>query len=442
MNFKENARALAKLGLPIVLGSIGHLLMHVVDLAFLGRLSAMAMGSVGPSIAVFSALMMLAIGLMAGLDPLLAQNIGANNKPKADEYFRQSFLLSVGISAFFSFILFFFSRSLFEIFKINPEFLEVATTFSKILGLSMIPMIVFQCARQYLQSISNVKFVVYCMVIGNIVNFIFNYFFIFGFSSWKGGGVVGSAWATLVTRMILMVMILFYARKQLDFKKLLPRSIDILKLKELLQIGIPAGFQFFMEVGIFAATGLFASRLSPQESSAHLISINFMSLLYMIPLGLSSAGAVLVGNLIGEGKLLHAKKMGTDALSFCCLVAGFVVFFAYLFKNYVVGIYTNQSDITEIVFNLLPIGLIFHLFDALQAVATGILRGAGKTAIPAALNFVCYWLIGLPFAYYLCFNLKFSLYGLWWGLAFSLFLVSLFLIAYWKKLEIRSLISK
>ena len=119
MNFQNSARHLTKLGTPIVFGTIGHLLMHVIDLAFLGHLSSQAMGSVGPAISLFSALMMLAIGLMAGLDPLLTQNIGANKKEVADEYYRQSFLISFGFSGFFSLILFFFSGPLFILFKIK-----------------------------------------------------------------------------------------------------------------------------------------------------------------------------------------------------------------------------------------------------------------------------------------------------------------------------------
>jgi MATE family multidrug resistance protein len=441
VSFKQNSIALIKLGTPIVLGSIGHLLMHVVDLAFLGRLSADAMGAVGPSIALYSALMMLAIGIMAGLDPLLAQNIGAKRKEVADEYFRQSFIISIGVSLLFTIILFFGGRFIFESFSINPQFIETATKFNQILSLSMIPMIVFQAARQYLQAIGNVKFFMYVMVIGNLVNLLLNPLLIFGWGEVPALGANGSAWSTVITRIVLMILILVYARTKLNHRHLWYKKFQWNKVKKILSLGIPAGVQFFMEVGIFSVTGLFAARLKAEESSAHLIALNLMSVLFMIPLGLANAGAVLVGNHIGAKNIAKAHRVGVHAIIFAALLALATAVLTYLLNPILIGIYTNQPNIIVLIYALLPIGLLFHFFDAIQAVATGVLRGAGETKIPALLNFVAYWVIGAPLGYYLCFVKELRVFGLWWGLAIGLMLISCFLTLYWKKLQIRPVIN-
>jgi MATE family, multidrug efflux pump len=189
--------------------------------------------------------------------------------------------------------------------------------------------------------------------------------------------------------------------------------------------------QVTLEVGVFASATALAGRLAPAALAAHQIAINIASLTFMVPLGLASAGAVRVGHAVGRGDPAGASRAGWTALLFgitfmACAAASFV-----LAPRALIGAFTSDAGVLEVGVSLLTIAAIFQIFDGVQGVATGILRGLGDTRSPMLWNLAGHWLIGLPLGYVLCFTAGLGAVGLWWGLSTGLIICGVALLVVW-----------
>ena len=167
-------------------------------------------------------------------------------------------------------------------------------------------------------------------------------------------------------------------------------------MRRLLTLGVPAASQITLEVGVFAASTALAGRLAPIALAAHQIAIHIAALSFMVPLGISSAGAVRVGHAVGRGDPAAAERAGWTAL---ILGAGFMACTAAAFilvPRVLMGAFTRDEGVLQLGASLLAVAAIFQLFDGIQGVATGILRGLGDTRTPMLWNLVGHWFIGLP----------------------------------------------
>jgi MATE family multidrug resistance protein len=180
------------------------------------------------------------------------------------------------------------------------------------------------------------------------------------------------------------------------------------------------------------ATAL-AGTLDPVSSASHQIAINLAGVTFMVPLGLGSAGAVRVGHAIGAREPARAAAAGWTAIA---LGAGFMVAMGavfYLAPAYLIGLFTQDARVLALGSSLLLIAAVFQLFDGIQGVVTGTLRGLGETRAPMVANLAGHWLVGLPVSYLLCFVFGWGAAGLWWGLSVGLILVAVVLIDVWRR---------
>jgi MATE family multidrug resistance protein len=189
---------------------------------------------------------------------------------------------------------------------------------------------------------------------------------------------------------------------------------------------------------VFAAATALAGRLAPASLAAHQIAINFAALTFMVPLGVSSAAAVRVGHAAGRSDPAGASRAGWTALMFgasfmACAAAVFVTM-----PHVLIGAFTHDAGVLAVGVSLLYVGAVFQLFDGLQGVATGALRGLGDTRSPMIWNFAGHWLIGLPLGYVLCFIAGLGVIGLWWGLSTGLIICGVALLSVWSR-RVRSL---
>jgi MATE family multidrug resistance protein len=174
-------------------------------------------------------------------------------------------------------------------------------------------------------------------------------------------------------------------------------------------------------------------RLQPAALAAHQIAFNVSSVTYMVPLGVSSAAAVRVGQAIGRREPDAASRAGWAAIVLGLLFMSAAALAFILFPRYIVRVYSSDPEVMKIGVTLLAVAAIFQIFDGIQIVASGALRGAGETKIPMLTYGIAYWIIGLPFGYYLCFNRGWGATGVWAGLCFGLILIGLFLLYVWKR---------
>jgi MATE family multidrug resistance protein len=276
----------------------------------------------------------------------------------------------------------------------------------------------------------------FVLISANLFNWLFNWLLIYGHWGLPKLGVVGSAMSTCIARTYMAVALLafiwwFERCHEKGIRSVLRRP-DPGRLLRLMALGLPAATQILLEIGAFGAAAVLAGRLSPVAMAAHQIAITCASVSYMVPLGISSAAAVAVGQAVGRGDLPGARRMGYIAVG---LGVAFMTCPAALFLLIplpILKIYTSDAGVLATGASLLAIAAVFQLFDGLQTVLTGALRGVGNTRNAMWVNFAGYWLFGLPVGYFLCFHFAYGLQGLWWGLTIALILISLTLLAAWR----------
>jgi MATE family multidrug resistance protein len=219
-------------------------------------------------------------------------------------------------------------------------------------------------------------------------------------------------------------------------------SIEMARLRRLVTLGAPAAAQLTLEVGVFAAASALAGRMLPASLAAHQIAINLAGFTYMVPLGLASAGAVRVGHAIGRRDAIGAARAGWTALLFGALFMSAAALAFTAVPRLLIGAFTSDTRVLEIGVSLLAVAAVFQLFDGLQGVGTGVLRGLGDTRTPMLWNLAGHWGIGLPIAYVLAFHLELGVIGLWWGLSSGLIICGVaLLVVWWRRIHAETAVS-
>jgi MATE family multidrug resistance protein len=267
--------------------------------------------------------------------------------------------------------------------------------------------------------------------VANVVNVALNYAWIYGNFGFSAMGVIGSAWATTVSRwlMALMLLALGWSTLKRYVAERAPNLLDIQPLWRMLRLGLPIGAQMMLEGGAFNIMALLMGWLGVVQVAAHQIALNLASLTFMVPLGVSSAAAVIVGHAVGRSDPEGVRRSTVASL---VVGAGFMLFTGVLFiasPELLARLYTPDMAVIALAALLLPIAGVFQVFDGLQVVAIGLLRGLGDTRTPMIVNVVGFWCIGMPVSLWLGFGLDYGAEGLWWGLVVGLVIVAVFLIA-------------
>jgi MATE family multidrug resistance protein len=300
-----------------------------------------------------------------------------------------------------------------------------------------LPLLLYAALRRYLQGIGHVRPVMFTLVSANLINWFFNWLLIAGHWGFPALGVVGSALSTTLARIYMAACLAFFIWWfERDLRKSVPpllRRPDWARITRLLRIGFPAAVQILLEIGAFGTAAVFAGRLSANAMAAHQIALNCAAVAFMVPLGISSAAAVAVGQAIGRREPDVARRSGFIAIALgvafmCCTALAFV-----LIPRPILQIYTYDSSVLSVAVRLLGLAALFQLFDGTQTVATGALRGLGNTRIAMLVNFVCYWIFGLPLGYWLCFVILWGIYGVWVGLTVALIGTAVILLYAWNR---------
>jgi MATE family multidrug resistance protein len=299
----------------------------------------------------------------------------------------------------------------------------------------MLPLLLYTTFRRYLQAIGLVTPVMTALVTANLVNAGVNWLLIFGNLGAPQLGVDGAAWATCISRiylaLFLFVMILRHHRRFGGGLRKIPVRLERRRLASLVMLGLPAAVQVTLEVGAFAVVTLLAGQLESVDLAAHQVVLNIVSVTFMVPLGIGSAGAVRVGHAIGRCDFVGARRAGWSALT---LGGGFMIVAAIVFvlePRALLSLFTVDVAVVQSGVALLLVAALFQLFDGLQGVATGALRGLGDTRTPMLWNLGGHWIVGLPVGYLLAFVLGWGVVGLWIGLSVGLTVVGVVLAATW-----------
>jgi MATE family multidrug resistance protein len=305
----------------------------------------------------------------------------------------------------------------------------------KVISLGALPLLLYAAFRRYLQGMHVVRPIMIALISANMVNAAANAILIYGRFGAPALGVAGSAWATCLAR-AYMAAFLFVALRREHRRRgaahpSVPFVFDAPRMWTLVALGAPAASQITLEVGVFALATALAARLDAVSSASHQIALNIASVVFMVPLGLASAGAVRVGHAVGARDIHRARRAGWTALVLGGAVMAALGLVLFLFPGPMLRAFTTDAHVIDIGTHLLAIAAAFQLFDGTQAVATGVLRGLGDTRTPMVVNVIGHWFLGLPVGYALCFRYGWGVIGLWIGLSIGLAFCGIVLLVAW-----------
>ncbi|MBZ2180417.1 MAG: MATE family efflux transporter [Acidobacteriota bacterium] len=444
LSIRGHVLRMAALAWPIIVAELGWMAMGLVDTVMVAPLGKEAIGAVGVANILYDTFGIFALGLLLGLDPLVAQAFGAGRPEDANRFLRQGVWLALFLTPP-TMLMALSLPGLMTWTGVQPPVRALAGPYIDALAAGTLPLLLYAAFRRFLQATGRVRPVMVALLLANGVNAAANAVLIHGAWGVPAFGVAGSGWATAVARLFLAVWLLAATRWD-DVTGLWSRGLRWVRpcladLRELLRLGAPAAGQIGLEIAVFGAATMLAGRLSTTSLAAHHIALNLASLTFMVPLGISSAGAVAVGHALGRGEPAEAKRAGWVALGFAGAFMSLAGVVFALAPRWLLGVFTNDPELLAIGAGLLRFAAVFQLFDGLQVAATGVLRGAAETRLPMAANLAGHWAIGLPLGYYLCFGRGMDAAGLWAGLSAGLIIVALVLVGLWWRRPLRPVAS-
>ena len=430
-----------KIAVPVVMAELGWMTMGVVDTVMVGGLGPEAISAAGVGNAMHIAFAIFGMAIMLGLDTLVSQAYGARDIRDCHRWFFDGLtlaaLMMVPIMALLLLVWFAIPSLGF-----HGDVRPLLDSYFGIVMLSTPFLLAYAVCRRYLQAMHAVTPVMVALITANLINAAGNWTLINGHFGFPALGVTGAAWATVISRAYMFATLLLAVwwidRKRtreagIDAPGLwhVERAFNAARLRRLLALGLPAASQVGAEVGVFALATALSGTLDPISSAAHQIALNMAGVAFMVPLGLGSAGAVRVGHAVGAGDRPRASAAGWTAI---LLATGFMILAALVFivvPRQLIALFSEDPDVLAVGTSLLLLAAIFQLFDGIQGVITGTLRGIGDTRTPMVVNLVAHWLLGLPIGYLLCFVIGWGVYGLWVGLSLGLIVTGVILFYVW-----------
>lgn len=424
-NHLAEARRTLQLAMPVIIGQVGVFGMNFIDTIMAGRLPErdLALAGLGTGGAIWSAMLMLVIGSMMAVQPTVAHLDGAGRRIEAGEQTRQALYVAIGWSIPFMLVML-FSGTLMRAFGIDASIIPVAEGYLRALVWGVPAICLVFLLRFFSEGGGHTRPTMLYGLMGALLNIPLNYVLMFGKFGFPALGTVGCGYATSIVLWLQLLMLFFYVRHHHYYREFRlfrkPEPPDWQKISELLRLGLPIGVTIFVEGSLFVAAALLIARLGAVPSAAHLVSINFAALVFMVPLGLASAITVRVGNALGRGDREGARYVGSIGLGIAVAFATLSMSFMFLFPEAIVALYTNDPSVTALALSLLFLAAIFQLSDGVQIAAAGCLRGYKDTRMPMVINILAYWLIGLASGYYLTFNVGLGPRGMWIGMILGL----------------------
>ncbi len=427
-----------KLSWPVSLGQLGHIMLGVVDSLMVGHVSASALAAASLVNGIFFLVIVLGIGMSMAVTPLVSIAKSSEEAGKCKSILLNSLYVNLILAIILTLIIYFLSYSLPYLGQQN-EVEVLAQSYMKILAYSIIPFLIFQTFRQFIEGLSITKPTMYIAIIANVVNAIGNWILIFGKFGVPALGLDGAGYATLITRLFIMMSVIFYAFYSHEVKNYLPAKF-LGKLNpdliiKIIRIGFPSGLMYMMEVGAFAFSAVMIGWLGSEQLAAHQIAISLASISYMIILGISTAGTIRVGNALGRKDFKQIKRAGLSALSLGVIFMSVSAIIFISLNRFLPTLYISNPNVIEIASQLLIVAAIFQLSDGLQAVGSGILRGLTDVKVPLYVTIFSYWIIGIPSGYLLGFMAGFGVPGIWMGLLIGLTLAAVLFVIRFIKLS-------
>ncbi|VAW40040.1 Multi antimicrobial extrusion protein (Na(+)/drug antiporter), MATE family of MDR efflux pumps [hydrothermal vent metagenome] len=420
---KHHIQQTIKLSIPLVISQLTVMMIGVVDTIMSGRLGTIPLAAVSIGGAIWAIGVMFVLGILMATPPMISELDGAKQRDKIGALVRQLMWLALIIGIIF-FILIRNLTPLFTFFGTQVEVIPVAIEYLQAISWGILSFPMFLVFRYVADGLSHTRMTMYISFLALALNIPLNYILMFGKLGFPALGVAGCGYASAIVILIQATTFGLVLAKHRWFKELKifsriekPDKVVIFKV---LSIGLPIGIALFAEGGFFSVITMLASRLSPEVIAAHQISLNFASVLFMIPLGMSMAITVRVGNAIGRKSKVDIRRAGMIGIGLILIVQIFLAGFMFAFPELVVNLYTQDLEVQTIALQLLFFAAIFQLSDGIQVAAAGALRGIQDTKFLMYATTIAFWGFGFAASWWFCFEKDMGAAGLWIGLILGL----------------------
>src|SRR4051794_5063819 len=436
----EDFRLTLRLALPLIFAEVGWMSMGVVDTIMVGRMpdSAIAIGATGLGQSLYHVIVFLGAGLLLGMDAFVAQAYGRKDLQDAHKTLLNGIVLAVVLTPILMIAVSFWPM-LMRRFGVSMQLVGPMQPFLSALNWGTLPLLGYFALRRYLQAVNVVLPIMFALVSANIVNAVGDWALIYGHLGFRAEGITGSGWSTCFARIYMFLVLAItlvwveYQRKSELSHPVSTVKIDLARMWALLKLGAPAGGQILVEIGAFSGATAICGKLGAVPLSGHEIALNCAAFTFMVPYGVSSAAAVRVGQQLGRHDPAGARRAGWSAIM---LGTAFMACSGLVFVSIpkvIARAFSPDPAVVQVGATLLLVAAAFQLFDGVQVVTTGALRGAGDTKTPMLANLVAYWFIGIPLGYFLCFRLGWGALGIWIGLCIGLMIIGSALLVTWHK---------
>jgi|TARA_B110000503_G_scaffold117257_1_gene177104 multidrug resistance protein, MATE family len=438
-NYTKEFRYNLKLSIPVILGMLGHTFVAFADNVMVGQLGTAELAAVSLGNSFVFIGMSLGIGFSTAITPIVAEADSSKNISDGKKAFKHGLILCTILSVILFGIILLLKPIMYYMDQ-PKEVVEFAIPYLNFVALSLIPLIVFQAMKQFSDGLSETKYPMYATILANIINIALNYLLIFGTFGFPKLGITGAAIGTLISRVIMVIFLWAIFKSKEKFKPYITnlnfRKIEKSIVDKIVKLGLPSALQMFFEVAIFTSAIWMSGILGKNPQAANQIALNLASMTFMVGIGLGVAAMVRVGNQKGLSDFISLRRIAFSIFFLTFLIEIVFATIFIVFRNWLPSMYLGESHLLNTIDNaeviliaskILLIAAFFQIFDGLQVVILGALRGLQDVKIPAFITFVAYWIIGFPICFYLGLYTPLKSVGIWIGLFAGLFSAAIML---------------
>ncbi len=431
-----------RLAVPIIIGELAQMSLHLVDTAMVGAISYKHLAAAALVMNAVNIPFVIGIGMTMSVSQMVSMANGRRDDQQVSHYLFNGFFLCTVFAILISLALVFCRRILFHLGQ-DPEVAVLAYPFMLMVGISIIPMLLFMTLKQFTDGLEYTRTAMILSLGALPLNTFLNWLFIYGNWGFPRMELRGAGLATLITRTLIFLVLGAIILKHGTFRRYRKVSRRQWKLNgrtmmELLHIGIPSSLQLGMEVSAFAVSGIIIGTIGAVAQAAHQIALSCASFTFMVSMGLSQAGSIRVSNAYGRSDWNQIRIIGRSTLITALIYGSFCACCFILLRWQLPGLFNRNPEVVHLASILLLFAAVFQISDSTQAIGAGLLRGIKDVRIPTLLITIAYWVIGLPAGYLLAFHYHMKSPGIWLGFIAGLTMASvLLLMRFVKKVKIK-----
>lgn len=426
VNFRDYMPVYRKnlaLAIPVIFSQIGQVTVNLADNMMVGHVGTTELAAASFAINIFHIGMLFGLGVTLGLTPLVGQSFSSGNQTNLGAWLKNGtlvyFISSLLLCSVMLSVVLFMNRM-----GQSKEVVELAIPYYLIQVSSLVPLMLFFAFKQFFEGIGNTKIAMAITILTNLLNIGLNYILIYGKLGFPALGLNGAGYATLISRVVMPIIFVFIILKRPQFKIYLSEAIsaayDRLKIRRILSIGFSIGLQMVIEVLSFSLGAIMLGWISKEALAGHQIAISMAAMTYMISFGLASGTTIRVSHAFGDNdrkELIHAIYASLH------LVIAFMSTMGVLFvllRNQLPLLFTSDPAVIKAAAVLLVVGAFFQIFDGIQVILLGALRGLADVRLPMYMAFFSYIMVSIPVSYLFAFVFHFGFAGVWIGFVFGL----------------------